>query len=60
LNPIDTLCDPGKDVICADKQYATLDEQVDRFIEYLESLSVWEALHTAGVYSKSFWLRSVL
>src|SRR5262249_13869653 len=28
----------GKDVISADKQYATLDEQVGRFIGYLESL----------------------
>jgi DDE superfamily endonuclease len=60
LNPMDTLWGQGKDVISADKQYATLDEQVDRFLEYLESLSVWEALHTAGVYSKRFWLRSVL
>jgi hypothetical protein len=60
LNPMDTLWGQGKDVISADKQYATLDEQVDRFIGYLESLSAWEALHTAGVYSKGFWLKSVL
>jgi hypothetical protein len=60
LNPMDTLWGQGKDVISADKQYATLDEQVGRFIGYLESLSAWEALHTAGVYSGGFWLRSVL
>jgi hypothetical protein len=58
LNPMDTLWGQGKDVVSADKQYATLDEQVDRFIRNLESLSTWEALHTAGVYSKDFWLRS--
>lgn len=60
LNPMDTPRGQGKDVISADKQYRTIDEQVDRFLRYLGSRSAWEALHTAGVYSKTFWLRSVL
>jgi hypothetical protein len=60
LNPMDTLWGQGKDVISANRQYATIDEQVGRFVTYLESLSAWEALHTAGVYSKGFWLKSVL
>jgi DDE superfamily endonuclease len=60
LNPMDTLWGQGKDVVCADQQYASLDEQVDRFLDHLESLSGWEALRTAGVYSREFWLRSVL
>jgi hypothetical protein len=60
LNPMDTLWGQGKDVICADTQYATLDEQVDRFIGYLEGLSPQQALHTAGVHSEDFWLRAVL
>jgi hypothetical protein len=60
LNPMDTLWGQGKDVVCADKQYGSLDEQVDRFIGFLESLSAWEALDTAGVYSEDFWLRDVL
>jgi hypothetical protein len=60
LNPVDTLWGQGKDVISADKQYATIDEQVDRFLGYLESLSPWEALHITGVFSKGFWLNSVL
>ncbi len=60
LNPMDTLWGQGKDIISADKQYATIEEQVDHFLEYLEGLSPWEALHTAGVYSKGFWLKSVL
>jgi hypothetical protein len=60
LNPMDTLWGQGKDVISADKQYSTIDEQVDRFLCYLGSLSPWQALHTAGVYSADFWLNSVL
>jgi hypothetical protein len=60
LNPMDTLWGQGKDVVCADKQYASLDEQVNRFVSHLEALSPWDALHTAGVFSKDFWLRSVL
>jgi len=60
LNPMDTLWGQAKDVVCADKQYADLDEQMGRFINYLEDLSAQEALHTAGVYSDDFWLRSVL
>jgi hypothetical protein len=60
LNPMDTLWGQGKDVISADKQYATIDEQVERFLNHLESLSVWDTLHTAGVFSDDFWLQSVL
>jgi hypothetical protein len=60
LNPMDTLWGQGKDIVCADTQYATIDEQVDRFIRHLESLSAWDALHTAGVYSRGFWLKAAL
>jgi hypothetical protein len=60
LNPMDTLWGQGKDVISANKQYATIEDQVDRFIRHLGSLSNQEALHTAGVLSPNFWLRNVL
>jgi hypothetical protein len=60
LNPLDTLWGQAKDVVSADAQYATIDEQVERFLDHLETLSAWEALHGAGVYSKDFWLKSVL
>jgi hypothetical protein len=60
LNPMDTLWGQGKDVVSADKRYANLDEQVDRFLRHLEGLSAWEALDTAGVNSEDFWLRTVL
>ena len=60
LNPMDTLWGQGKDKISANKQYATIDQQVDRFIGYLQSLSSTAALHTAGVLSRSIWLAGVL
>jgi hypothetical protein len=60
LNPVDTLWGQGKDRISANKQYATIDEQVDRFLEHLAGLSAIEALHTAGVLSDGFWLKRAL
>ena len=60
LNPLDTLWGQAKDVISANKQYATIDEQVERFITHLSGLSRKEALHTSGVFSKDFWLRHSL
>lgn len=60
LNPMDTLWGQAKDVISANRQYATIEEQANRFITYLKSLSDQEALHQAGILSGTFWLRSVL
>lgn len=60
LNPIETLWGQGKDVLSANRQYATMDEQVHRFLDFLESLSNQQALKTSGVLSKNFWLRGVL
>jgi DDE superfamily endonuclease len=60
LNPMDTLWGQGKDVISVNKQYATVDEQVERFLDHLQGMSNREALHTAGVLSKNFWLRGAL
>jgi hypothetical protein len=60
LNVMDTLWGQAKDVVCADKQYPSLDEQVDRFIRHLGSLSPLHALHSAGVLSDDFWLRDIL
>jgi hypothetical protein len=60
LNPMDTLWGQGKDVVSANKQYATIDEQADLFISHLYSLSNKEALQTSGVLSKHFWLNRVL
>jgi hypothetical protein len=60
LNPMDTLWGQGKDVVSADKQYATIEEQVDRFLRHLRSMTNREALHTSGVLSEKFWLRGAL
>jgi hypothetical protein len=60
LNPMDTLWGQGKDVISANKQYATIEEQVERFLNHLRAMTNREALHTAGILSKGFWLKGAL
>jgi len=60
LNPLETLWGQGKDVISVNKQYATIEEQVDRFLNHLRAMANREALHTAGVLSKRFWLKGAL
>ena len=60
LNPLEGLWGEGKDIVSADKQYATIEEQVGRFLRHLRGLSNQEALHRSGVLSGRFWLRDVL
>jgi hypothetical protein len=60
LNPVDTLRGQGKDVISANKQYGTIEEQVDRSLNHLRGMANREALHTSGVLSKRFWLKAAL
>jgi DDE superfamily endonuclease len=57
LNGMDHLWGHGKDPVCADRQYADLDAEVERFIAYLQGLSNREALRQAGLLSPRFWLR---
>src|SRR5262249_39991735 len=38
LNPMDTLWGQGKDIVSANKQYETIEEQVDRFLDHLRGL----------------------
>jgi hypothetical protein len=57
LNGMDHLWGHGKDHMCANKQYETIDRQVDRFIRYLKGLPNREALRQAGILSEDFWLR---
>jgi hypothetical protein len=54
LNPLDHLWGHGKDIVSANKQYTTIDEQVERFLLYLNRLSQWEVLHKAGILSPKF------
>lgn len=60
LNPVEALWRSGKQTICANRQYATIEEQVERFLVYLYSLSPRETLRKAGVLSGHFWLKTVL
>jgi hypothetical protein len=60
LNPMDTLWGQAKDVISANEQYTTIEEQVGRFLDYLTNLTNSEALHTSGVLSRKFWLKGAL
>jgi hypothetical protein len=60
LNPLEALWGEGKGVISANKQYAGIEEQVERFLGLLRGLSNKEALHTSGVLSRRFWLRGAL
>jgi hypothetical protein len=60
LNPMDHLWGDAKDVICANRQYATIDDQVERFIDYIYNLSVQDILRKAGVLSDHFWLNSAM
>jgi hypothetical protein len=57
LNPMDQLWRYGKERMSRSHQYASIEEQVDRFIGYLAGLSAYEALKNAGTFSKDFWLR---
>jgi hypothetical protein len=60
LNPMDELWGQAKDIISANLQYPTIDDQLNTFIEYLECLTDWEARYTSGVLSRDFWLKSIL
>jgi hypothetical protein len=56
INPMDRLWRWGKEKICANKQYLSIDYQAAFFIDYLLSLSPQEALRKAGLLSGNFWL----
>jgi len=60
LNPVEALWRSGKQTICANRQYATIEDQVERFLVYLYSLAPQETLQKAGVRSDHFWLKKVL
>jgi hypothetical protein len=57
LNGMDHLWGHGKDHVCANRQYNNIDEEAERFVQYLQELSNQEALRQAGILSENFWLR---
>ena len=60
LNPIEALWGDGKDVVCADHQYDSIEEQTGRFIAYLAGLSNRDALRKSGLFSDDFWLNATV
>jgi hypothetical protein len=48
------------DIVAANKQFATIEDEVDALVNYLLSLSSREALHTSGVLFEDFWLKAAL
>jgi DDE superfamily endonuclease len=57
LNGLDHLWGHGKDHVCANRQYASIEQQAGRFVGFLRGLSNTEALRQAGILSEDFWLR---
>jgi hypothetical protein len=57
LNALDHLWRHGKERVCANRQYGSIEEQVHHFLHYLEGLSVEETLKKAGVLAKDYWLK---
>jgi len=60
LNPVDHLWRTAKQHVCANRQYHTLEELIDRFTIYVLSLPPHIALRLAGIQSQDFWLRHAL
>jgi len=56
LNPMDHLWRHGKEVICANWQYPTIEDQMEAIFLYLYELTPHEALRKAGLLSGNFWL----
>ena len=57
LNALDHLWRHGKERVCANRQYGSIEEQVHHFLHYREGLSVEETLRKAGVLAEDYWLR---
>lgn len=60
LNPLEHLWGHGKNAICANRQYETIENQVARFVKYITSLSHADTLRKAGLLSDGFWLANIM
>jgi transposase len=60
LNPIEHLWRAPKENVSANRQDATIERTVERFLRYLRRLTPRAAPRKAGVLSPRFWLRSAL
>jgi transposase len=60
LNPIEHLWRAPKENVSANRQDATIERAVERFLRYLRRLTPRAALRKAGVLARHFWLRGAL
>jgi len=60
LNPMDHLWRAPKQKVAANRQDATIERLVARFLRYVRRLTPRAALRKAGVLSPRFWLRGAL
>jgi hypothetical protein len=56
LNPLERLWQDAKKRLCVNRQYASIEEQAERFTADLAGLPPQEALIKSGVLSGNFWL----
>jgi transposase len=60
LNPMEHLWRAAKQNVSANRQDATIERAVERFLRYVRRLTPRAALRKAGVLSRRFWLRGAL
>jgi hypothetical protein len=60
LNPVDHLWPAVKKVICANHQYAGLEDELNQVVNYLYSLSPQQVFTKAGICSPDFWVGCLL
>ena len=56
LNPVEPLWRAGKQHVSANRAYADVDDQAERFVTYLCDLADDAALRLAGLQSGNYWL----
>lgn len=56
LNPMERLWRLAKKNVCANFQHPDVEQQTNKFMEYLLSLSPDETLLSSGVASENFWI----
>ena len=57
---MDHLWGHAKDHMCANRQYVGIDQEANRFLDYLQGLSDRDAMQQAGLLSDDFWLKDIV
>jgi transposase len=56
LNPLERIWHYCKARRCANRQYASIDDQIKSFTSEMENMTNYQALITSGILSGNFWL----